>query len=81
VRLRAAVNISILDVMTDDFDTQVRAALDHYGIDPEQLMIEISERSTTDPPSSDNAGITGVRCIPASWSNRWIVDKITRDRP
>ena len=48
VRLRAAVNVSILDVITDDFDTQIGGALDHYGIDPEQLVIEITERSMTD---------------------------------
>jgi len=48
VCLRAAVNVSILDVITDDFDTQIGAALDHYGIDPEQLVIEITERSMTD---------------------------------
>jgi diguanylate cyclase (GGDEF)-like protein len=45
LRLRAAVNVSVLDLSADNFDEQVRETLRRYGIAPQQLDIEITERS------------------------------------
>ncbi|HEY7176919.1 MAG TPA: GGDEF domain-containing phosphodiesterase, partial [Micromonosporaceae bacterium] len=48
LRLRAAVNVSVLDLQTDDFDTQIKDTLLRHNINPKQLDIEITERSIGD---------------------------------
>lgn len=45
LRLRAAVNVSVLDLNAGNFDEQVRQTLDRYRISPQQLDIEITEGS------------------------------------
>ncbi|HKE66577.1 MAG TPA: GGDEF domain-containing phosphodiesterase [Micromonosporaceae bacterium] len=48
MRLRAAVNVSVLDLQTDDFDTQIKDTLLRHNVSPKQLDIEITERSIGD---------------------------------
>jgi diguanylate cyclase (GGDEF)-like protein len=48
LRLRAAMNVSALDLRADDFDTQVEETLRRHRIVPGQLDIEITERSMVD---------------------------------
>jgi EAL domain-containing protein (putative c-di-GMP-specific phosphodiesterase class I) len=48
VRLRAAVNVSVLDLCADGFDTQVLDTLRRHGIPPQQLDIEVTERAVVE---------------------------------
>ncbi len=50
LRLRVAVNVSVLDLSTNDFDAEVDDILRRYGIAPNQLDLEITERSVVDDP-------------------------------
>jgi len=45
LRLRAAVNVSVLDLCMDEFPDQVVEAMRRHGITAEQLDIEITERA------------------------------------
>jgi diguanylate cyclase (GGDEF)-like protein len=51
LRLRAAVNVSTLDLTADDFDEQVRETLRRYSIAPQQFEVEITERSMVNDTS------------------------------
>jgi diguanylate cyclase (GGDEF)-like protein len=44
-RLRAAVNVSPVDLCTERFELQVADALQRYAVSPRQLDIEITERA------------------------------------
>jgi EAL domain-containing protein (putative c-di-GMP-specific phosphodiesterase class I) len=48
LHLRAALNVSVLDLITDDFDAHIREVLRRHGISPRQLDIEITEGATVD---------------------------------
>ena len=48
LHLRAAVNVSVLDLSGEDFDAEVRDLLARYHVAPRQLDIEITERSVVD---------------------------------
>jgi diguanylate cyclase (GGDEF)-like protein len=45
LRLRAAVNVSVLDLCMDDFPDQVADTMRRHGITAEQLDLEITERA------------------------------------
>jgi diguanylate cyclase (GGDEF)-like protein len=45
IRLRAAVNVSVFDLVTDGFDAEVRDVLERHQITPGQLDIEVTERA------------------------------------
>ena len=48
LHLRAAVNVSVLDLSGEGFDTEVRDLLARHRVTPEQLDIEITERSVVE---------------------------------
>src|SRR5215813_3442729 len=48
LHLRAAVNVSVLDLQTDGFDSQLTDTLRRHNVGPTQLDIEITERSMGD---------------------------------
>jgi diguanylate cyclase (GGDEF)-like protein len=45
IRLRAAANVSVFDLTAEGFDSQVRDVLERHRITPQQLDIEVTERS------------------------------------
>jgi diguanylate cyclase (GGDEF)-like protein len=45
IRLRAAANVSVFDLVAEGFDAQVRDVLGRYQVSPRQLDIEVTERS------------------------------------
>jgi predicted signal transduction protein with EAL and GGDEF domain len=48
LHLRAAVNVSVLDLCTDDFAAQVDDTLRRHGVAPDRLNVEITERGVVD---------------------------------
>ena len=48
LHLRAAVNVSVLDLSEEGFDAEVRDLLARHSITPKQLDIEITERSVVE---------------------------------
>jgi diguanylate cyclase (GGDEF)-like protein len=51
IRLRAAANVSVFDLITEGFDSQVRGVLERHQIKPEQLDIEVTERAVIENTS------------------------------
>jgi EAL domain-containing protein (putative c-di-GMP-specific phosphodiesterase class I) len=45
IRLRAAANVSVFDLIAEGFDTQVRDVLDRHQVPSGQLDIEVTERA------------------------------------
>jgi diguanylate cyclase (GGDEF)-like protein len=45
VRLRAAANVSVFDLVSEGFDSQVRGVLDRHQVTARQLDIEVTERA------------------------------------
>ncbi len=43
LRLRVAINLSVHQLRQDDLVDRIKGALDHYGIEPERLLCEITE--------------------------------------
>ena len=44
------MNVSVLDLSSDDFDARISETLGRYDISPRQLDIEITERAVVDDP-------------------------------
>jgi predicted signal transduction protein with EAL and GGDEF domain len=51
IRLRAAVNVSVYDLIAREFDAQVRHVLERHQITPRQLDIEVTERAVIEDTS------------------------------
>jgi EAL domain-containing protein (putative c-di-GMP-specific phosphodiesterase class I) len=45
IQLRATVNVSVIDLCSDDFDIEIMNVLQAHGVPPSQLDIEITERA------------------------------------
>jgi EAL domain-containing protein (putative c-di-GMP-specific phosphodiesterase class I) len=45
IRLRAAVNVSVFDLCSAGFDSQVRGVLERHQVSPRQIDIEVTERA------------------------------------
>lgn len=60
-RIRMNVNVSWPDLLESDFEANLLATIAEFGIDPAQLMIEITEHIVLDPASPAGRVVERIR--------------------